>query len=387
MKQREIIVDMGKAAFVVLAFKVMATTSRLIPWNPLADNLCILFALAVMLVKLYTITLPLHKLVSLAAVSLFVLYTCVSMKQYDLLITMIAICLLINEDTDDYVRLLFRIQAILVVGHIVIALLLSLSGQESLFWRMTDSRLRFNGGFVHANVLSSYILSCLLMFVWTRFRRITANEWGIMAAVTVLSYAMTRTRTGLLMSVMLLLLVYAAQRDEKLLEKLIRPVLLLLFPALAALVFWAQKQFLNNHSIAVLLDDLLTGRIKYAAYAYVRSGTTWLPRYLDYAAAGAVTWTPEWNLNTFTFDSVYSFIFMQMGMAWLVIAAVIAIIVCFKSEFKVKLFILAWILYALVEVHGLNCFRFFPLLLLSTLFSKKEASNGSDSQDSCEPGR
>lgn len=381
MKQREIIVDMGKAAFVVLAFKVVATTSWLIPWNALADNLCIVFALCVVLVKLCTLTLPLSKLLTLAAASLVALYTCVSMGQYDLLITVIAICLLINEDIDDYIRLLFRTQSVLIAGHIVIALVLSLSGNDSLFWSRTGSRLRFNGGFIHANVLSSYILSCMLMFVWTRFRHITPNEWGAMAAMTVLSYAMTRTRTGLLMNILLLLLVYAAQQDEKLLEKCIRPVLYLLFPALAVLFYWAQEQYLNQNSIALLLDDLLTGRIKYAAYAFVRSGRTWLPRYLDYAAAGAVTWTPEWNLNTFTFDSVYSFMFMQMGMVWIGIASVLAVIVCRKSDFKVKVFMLVWILYAMVEVHGLNCFKFFPLLLLSTLFSGKEDPDGPDSQD------
>jgi len=380
MKQREIIVDMGKAAFVVLAFKVVATTSWLIPWNALADNLCIVFALGVMLVKLCTLTLPLSKLLTLAAAALFALYTCVSMGQYDLLITVIAICLLINEDIDDYIRLLFRIQSVLVIGHIVIALLLSLSGNDGL-WSRTGSRLRFSGGFTHANVLSNYILSCMLMFVWTRFRHITPNEWGAMAAVTVLSYAMTRTRTGLLMNILLLLLVYLAQQDVRFLEKLIRPVLLLLFPALAVLFYWAQEQYLNHNSIALLLDDILTGRIKYAAYAFVRSGRTWLPRYLDYAAAGTVAWTPEWNLNTFTFDNLYSFMFVQMGMVWIVISSVIAAIVCFKAEFKVKVFMLVWILYAVVEVHGLNCFKFFPLLLLSTLFSQKEASNGSDSQD------
>ena len=381
MKQRELIVDMGKAAFVVLAFKVVATTSWLIPWNALADNLCIVFALCVVLVKLCTLTLPLSKLLTLAAAALFALYTCVSMGQYDLLITVIAICLLINEDIDDYIRLLFRIQSVLVIGHIVIALVLSLSGNDSLFWSRSDSRLRFNGGFVHANVLSSYILSCMLMFVWTRFRHITPNEWGAMAAVTVLSYAMTRTRTGLLMNILLLLLVYLAQQDVRFLEKLIRPVLLLLFPALAVLFYWAQEQYLNHNSIALLLDDLLTGRIKYAAYAFVRSGRTWLPRYLDYAETGIVAWTPEWNLNTFTFDNLYSFMFVQMGMVWIVIFSGIAAIVCFKSEFKVKVFMLVWILYAMVEVHGLNCFKFFPLLLLSTLFSKKEAPDGADSHD------
>ena len=180
MKQREIILDMGKAAFVVLAVKVMASTSLLIPWNPTVDNLCIVFALAVLLVKLCTITLTLGKLIGLAAVSLAVLYSCVSIGQYDLLISLIAVCLLINEDIDEYISMLLRTQIYILAAHIVLATMLSLTGSDHLYWSITDSRLRFNGGFAHANVLSSYITSCMLMFAWTHFREITKNQWGWM---------------------------------------------------------------------------------------------------------------------------------------------------------------------------------------------------------------
>lgn len=379
MKQREIILDMGKAAFVVLAVKVMASTSLLIPWNPTVDNLCIVFALAVLLVKLCTITLTLGKLIGLAAVSLAVLYSCVSIGQYDLLISLIAVCLLINEDIDEYISMLLRTQIYILAAHIVLATMLSLTGSDHLYWSITDSRLRFNGGFAHANVLSSYITSCMLMFAWTHFREIAKNQWGWMSAVTVLSYGLSRSRTGLMLNILLLVLVYLAQKDNRLLRSFIKPVLLLSFPALAAFVYWVTQQYLNNNGLAVFVDDLLTGRIKYAAYAYIRSGTTWLPRYLDYAESGLVVWTPEWNLNTFTFDNLYSFCFMQLGMVWIVLFTVMIAIVCLRSDYKAKIFALVWVLFSMVEVHGLNCFKFFPILLFSTLFSREGADDEPDS--------
>lgn len=379
MRQREIIVDMGKAAFVVLALKVMASTSLLVPWNSLIDNLCIVFALGVLLLKVCTLTITLGKLIGLAAVSVLVLYTCVSMKQYDLMISLIAICLLINEDIDTYIALLLRTQAWVVVAHIVVATALSLSGSEELYWKTIDDRLRFNAGFEHSNVLSSYITSCLMLFAWTHFRKITKNQWAWMALVTLFSSGMTRSRTGLLLNILLLLLVFLAQLYSRLLSEIITPVLLVLFPALSALVFWAQKQYPYN-TVTVLLDDFMTGRIKYASYAYARSGTTMLPRYLDYAAEGLVSWTPEWRLNSFTFDNLYSFLFMQMGMVWVVVFTVLIALVCLKAGFKVKVFLMMWVLFSMVEVHGLNCFKFFPILLLTTLLSGKEAEDGPDDE-------
>lgn len=381
MKRREIVVDLVKAAFIVLIVKVMASSSVIMPWNSFVDNLCIIFAVCVMFAKICRLTFPLRKLIALAAMALLTLYTCVAMRQYDLLITVIAICLLIDEDLDTYISLMLKIQAYILTGHVAVSVLLSLFGADNYFWSITGNRLRFSGGFAHANVLSSYMLSCMLMFAWKRFQHITANQFAWMACITVLGFLMSRSRTGLLLSLFLLLLIFLTQNEHKLVVKLTNPILLLLFPALTAMVFRAQKQYVTGSSTALLLDKLLTGRIKYAAYAYLRSGVTWLPRYLDYADTGVVSWTQDWNLNTFTFDNLFSFLFMQMGIIWIGVITVMIAVICRKFEYKNKLFILIWVLYAMVEVHGLNCFKFFPLILLSTLFSGKGAEDHSDCND------
>jgi hypothetical protein len=134
---------------------------------------------------------------------------------------------------------------------------------------------------------------------------------------------------------------------------------------------------LRGNRAALLIDEIMTGRIKYAAYAFTRSGTSWLPRYLDYVETGKVSWTQEWNLNTFTFDNLYSFLFVQMGMIWIVVFSAVMFLARRKANFKIKVFLLMWIIFSMVEVHGLNCFKFFPLLLLSTLLSKKEPTDES----------
>ena len=380
MKQRKYVVDLVKAAFLVLLVKVMCTYSLIVPWSSFADDLCIAFAICVMLAKLCTLTLPLGKLLALGCMSAFALYTCVSMQMYDLLVTTIAICLLVNEDLEEYITLLLKAQSAILIFHIVVSGILSLSGSPDRFWFVADDRLRFNGGFRHSNVLSCCILSCMLMFVWKRFRRITANQFACLFCITALTYLMSRSRTGLLLNLLLLLITILSQGNtSKLLEKIIDPLLVLLFPGLSAGLFLAQKQFVAGNRIALLLDDLLTTRIKLGAYAYMRSGATFLPRYLDYVTSGVNVWTPEWNISIFTFDCLYSYLFMQMGTIWIGIITVLLAIVCKRLDFRNKLFFLFWVLFAVVEVHGLNCFTFFPLLLLSALISEK----GADDHPTC----
>lgn len=371
MKQRELVVDLVKAAFIVLIVKVAAATSKIMPWNSLVDNLCIVFSIAVMILKICRLTLPVRRLLALAAMGLGILYTCVSISQYDLLITMVAICLLIDEDLEEYISLMLRVQIYILIAHIAVSGFLSLIGDYDPYWRWINGRFRFNGGFIQANLLSSYILSCMLMFSWKQFGRITPNQFAGMACIAALTYILTKTRTGLLLNVILLLLIYLTQNENQLVIKVVNAAYLLVFPALSGLVFWATRQYTAGGSIAMALDDLLTGRVKYAAYAYLRSGTTLLPRYLDYADIGQISWTPEWNLNTFTFDNLYSFIFMQLGMVWIVIATAMFFLLFKKFSFRNRLFLLIWMLYSMVEVHGLNCFKFFPLILMSTLLSEK----------------
>ena len=70
---------------------------------------------------------------------------------------------------------------------------------------------------------------------------------------------------------------------------------------------------------------------------------------------------------------------MQLGMVWIVLFTVLIAIVCLRSNYKAKVFALVWVLFSMVEVHGLNCFKFFPILLFSTLFSREGADDGTDS--------
>ena len=381
MKRQELVVDLVKAAFIVLIVKVMATSSTLIPWNDLIDGVCITFALGVMLAKVIRFNLSLGRLFLLTALGSLILYTCVTMGQYDLVITMVTILLLIDEDLEEYITLMMRVEIAFLILHVTITGVLTLAGSGDAYWSWTDQRLRFDGGLAHANILSSYVLSCMLMFAWKHFHRITPNQFLAMALITVLTFLATRSRTGLLLNCGLLVLIFLTQNEYRLITWAVDVAVPLVFPALSALVYWSATQYQGGNSIVLLMDKLLTGRLKYASYAYHRSGTTWLPRFLDYAESGVVSWAPGWNLNTFTFDNVYSFLFMQMGMLWLGVISLLILFASRRLDFRNRLFILIWALYSMVEVHGLNCFKFFPLLLLTTLLSRKGAEDHPTSND------
>jgi CBS-domain-containing membrane protein len=71
MNRRDNVLDLVKAAFVVLIIKVTASSSVLMPWSSLVDNLAIAFAIGVTFAKLVRLTMPLGRLLALAILSMF----------------------------------------------------------------------------------------------------------------------------------------------------------------------------------------------------------------------------------------------------------------------------------------------------------------------------
>ena len=379
--QKKSKLNLIKLSIGALAIKVMSSVSLLMPWNLWIDNIIIVLSILVLGIKMFEMKMKLKKLLVMTFLALFILVTCVQMKQYDLLISLIAIYLLMNEDVEVYISLIYKIQVGMIVIHMALAGLLSLIGYADQFWIFTGSRFRFNGGFFHPNVLASYISSCMLMYIWKRFGKITSNRFAGLLLVIIGSYVLSRSRTNFLINLLLLFLTIVGQEKKQFFDKVLNKVLKFLFPVLSIFVYFLQTHYLTGNRWILLIDSLLTGRIKYAAYAYWRSGITLWPRFLDYVQSGWVEWNEQWRLNTFAFDNGYSFIWMQMGAVWFVIITILIWVFVKRVDYKTKIFVLIWIVFAMTEVHGFNCFKFFPILLLCFLCSDAKVYRNNVSEE------
>jgi hypothetical protein len=117
------------------------------------------------------------------------------------------------------------------------------------------------------------------------------------------------------------------------------------------------------------MDTFLNARIRLGAYAYNRYGLTILGRnFLSFHAV----WDEKWKLNWFTFDCTYSYLMINMGVIWIVFIALIFWKLADYKSNKVNIAIVVWSLYAVSEVHALNSFLCYPILLTVLLFEKKK---------------
>jgi hypothetical protein len=84
-----------------------------------------------------------------------------------------------------------------------------------------------------------------------------------------------------------------------------------------------------------------------------------------------VKWDPYWRFNSITFDNIFTYLLVSQ-MVWLIVISILFYRCAKKGSNKDCIYILAWAMYGITEVHGINPFLFFPLLIISTLMKRNE---------------
>lgn len=366
-------INLVRWMIIVLTIKTLLTTSLIIPWTSWMDGSCTVFAIIVFALKLYQDKDQLLQDRWLSALGIGIVLTCLVLRSYNLMLTFMTVYLLQGRPFDKYVRLILRLEVALIAFHLLISGGMSILGSGEAFWIVTDTRLRFTGGFNHPNILSTYLLSCMLMYIWLHFDHLSKMDAAMFIGITLFSFVTSKSRTGLLINVMVLLVLYFFRHplERFPVQRYLKQFLPYLFPILMVLNILAMVIFPYHWSLIDFVDGLFSGRIRLGAYALARSGIAILPRYLNYASTGLVTWDWTWQMNTFTFDNLYSFCWVQLGLIWIMLLGYLIARLIAQTDTKVHVFILVWLLYSLTEVHGLNVYQFFPALCMTFLFDHR----------------
>lgn len=369
MRIFDIKINLAKIVIVMFTVKILLSYQNILEISPMVDECCVAFAVAVFVLKLLRNPFTVKKFCWFALIGALVLFTCYEIKQYDVLISFITIFLIKDENFEECIRLMLITEIVVMIFICLMGGVAVLQGREKIFFSIKGDRVRFKGAMIHANVFSGCIFSCLLMTMWLCYEKISKKHYMIWGFVAAVAFVLTDTRTTLLLTVFSMS--FLVLRNNRYVQKWCEKYLIFLFPVLVGVIYYWITHFVEGSTVAMYADNLLTGRIELGAYAYERSGITFLPRFLDYAEEGKISWEQAWGLNKFTFDNLYSFLWVQFGFVWIMVITILIGLLVSKTEHKCRFFILIWILYGFTEVHGLNCYKFFPILLASRLFYSK----------------
>lgn len=357
-------VDLGLLLFVL---KTGFDVSGILPHNTIVDNIIIVVGLGAFVISVLQQHYSANTLFKYAMVTALSLCSTLASGQSVIIITVITILAIRQLNFTTVIRKLRIWSTWFLCVHSICFALLYFMGQTQLFSTDGQGRVRASFGFGHANSFSIYVFNIILMWIWEKYDELSWKNVFAVAVIDTVLFQLTDSKTFYFCALVFLLLLMVIL-CKKLPVGWIIEAAKLIFPTLSLLFLSAYGLLLKGNLLIRALDKALTGRITLGAYALQKYGVSFMGQKLNF---GSMTWTPEWQLNYFTLDCTYTSLWINIGWLWTIILIGCFFLIAQKGSIKTSVFIIMWALYAISEVHGLDAYLCFPILMISTLLDNK----------------
>lgn len=334
--------------------KTLTAVSGVVPYYEFADDLLSYAAAACFGFSLLCKTYNLQRLIGFASVFLLSLFSAHQSGTLTIVLAVLTCLAFYREDLEKSIAFLFFWEAVYVLFHIGISLILACLGQPPIVQISDQSRWHF--GFSHPNVFSVLLINLLCMWIWLHFDGLNRKHLLAVSLVAAIFYCFTGTRSALYAAFILVFLLVLRRR-----EGLLRFGGAVCMIALALAEYGLWKGYLQGSELARSINNILSGRINLAAYALDHFGLCVLGQDLNNIS---VSWDPKWQISTFTFDDIYSYLAINHGLIWLTGIILLFLRAFCRGSSRNCVFLILWALYGTTETHVINPYLFFPLLLV-----------------------
>lgn len=357
---------------IILVIKTVLSSSSM--WKPSStgDNVLTLVAVALFAYSILNKRYCVRRLMLYAVVTFIFAIICINVGLIGLFITVITCIAICDEDLERIIRLIFCYEFLLVLIHCLFGAIYTLQGRPYyvLYWVYGEniSYRRYSLGLGHPNSLAVYAFNLIVMYLWLRFDRLRLRDYLRVIVAEFLVYNITKTRTSLYLFVLTLLLTLFYSRRRS--SRFIRFLAEIEIPVFSIFTYAMVVLFESGNALSSKVNKVLTGRILYGDFAYRTVGLTWFGRDMNEILTA---WDADYGLKNggFTFDNIYTYSMMCIGIVVLVMICIAFYLVARRGNLRNNLFILLWGLYAMTEVQGLNCYMLFPILFVALLFGKR----------------
>lgn len=353
-----------EAGIIIMCIKVMLSCSGALPSGRVVDEILSVIASVCMLASTFVRRHETRTLICFGLLILLAGVTCIcvgSMMIMMTVLTCIAVCGMKLEKT---LRLIFRTELLFLIINPILALIRMPFGYEIL--TKASGKMCCNFGFSHPNTFSVVLFNVICIWLWLNYDRVSKRNVIWIAFINLFTYAFTECRTQLICVIALSVLFFVFYHQQKL-EKILSILTACATPVVSMLVFFFISTFASGNKLSHIMDLLFSSRIRLGAYGYENFGATLFGRNLN-----GITYVYDsfWQLSaeTLIFDNFYSFFIVNYGVIWLLLAGCLIACIARKRITRNNIFLSVWVLYGVTEIHTLNPFMLFPLLLVSVLY-------------------
>lgn len=366
MKEKNFGQNLFEMAFLVLAVKNVLDSSSLINRPDVIDNLLILTFMGFIVWKLLLQTYTWWRLLFFGALGMLCTYTCIKGDYFYLFFTYIGTISMQNVELKSVMKKTSILKIILILIHVIAYLLCLGFTPESIQLVERNGVLRHAVFMGHPNTFSMYVLWTTMEFLYAHYEKLRIPSFLLLLLCNYFTYIFTDSNTSMIVSTVVigLLIPYKASK-EKWSMKFVHPVskygflfCSIVFPLMVAvypMLSGVAKNFFE------ILNEALTGRLLYGAYAYDAYGFSLIGRSIGFPAKSY--WRGYW-LDTIIFDNSYIWMFILYGCIYLAIISVTFIWMSKRTTNIEKILVIGLTFYGIMEAYIVNASICFPLFFI-----------------------
>ena len=358
-------------AFIIITIKSILAFSELIPSGLHNFNNIVLNALflAVISYKIFVMqNYSVLQVLVLLCTGIASIYSDLTLNRFMLIPDFLLLAAAQEIDFKKIMKLVWKIEAFIILIHVLIYPLLYFLGRVSFTVRgyNNDNRIRHQFLFGHANVFSMLVLWTVLAYIYANFEKIDKKRIIFCWLINVFFFIFTDSNSGMLILSVILILIILREYFKDVSERIISFLSKYLFIILAVFFNCLMIIYPNTQGIYRELwrnfDSFFTGRLKYGAYIYDKYGFTLFGRALSNKIRDY--WEGFW-IDGLPADCMYMFFSVWCGLFFLLVIAFLFWKYSDYCTIDEKIIIIAYSLYTMMETYVTYAQLCFALVIVA----------------------
>lgn len=364
-------------AFVIFIIKNILDSSSLVTRPGIVDDLLVLVFLILILYKLFTQTYSKIGLLFMGVSGVICLYSSLTLKYFSLLCSFLCICAVQNVDIRKVLKISARTKIIILAVHVIAYIFLYCLKPEVITFVYRNGLRRHYFFLGHANLFTGYLTWACLELLYVYYKKIRNWHLLLMWVVSIIFYQFTDSNTGTIVLTAIILMTLIEKKNIKsfnkglsFLSKYGFALVSIFFPFITILYTRLNIPLLSE--FWKRLNEGLTGRLLYGAYAYDTYGFTVLGRRIGFPEK--VLWRGHW-IDNIIFDNSYLWLFIQFGIIHLVVLSISFFLIERRTSNIEKMLIIIFTFYGIMEAYVVNVIICFPLLFIGKYIYLRNKTN------------
>lgn len=303
----------------------------------------------------------------IGGIGLLCLYSCLRMKEYYLLMSYFLIVASIRHSIPNTIKIMHGVKIVTMIVSVIWYVCAYIMG-DTIYTVLKDGRTAHHFGFSHPNSFALVACWAILEYIYLYYDKI--QKWKMIVFSPIVGYVLYYvTSCDTVFYILTLTSLIICLNESKKMSKWLIFIAKYSYPAIALINFFCIKTYAARggflYIIVYILDKLLTARIRQAAQIYSLYGFTLFGQSVPMSET--VEYDLYYRITKLMCDGMYSYLLVCMGAIYSIIFTYL-IWRYVKKEKKNLLPILVFIIYGVLETHGLNAFMAFPILLLGNSY-------------------